>query len=323
MNIIDIIEADPTILRNREKLKALFYHAAPIKAKANLAMMGYDGEILERMKMCYPLDENLQQDFIITLCEDFCIPKEKATYVVKLWMKIITPDIAHYYGFKENDKLMKCREKETNSDILNKCAMTGPAKSRTEWVEEYSDAVVIFCGKKEYGAFNNDGIVLNWLVNCRIGVKEKDTFATYPRLDYLEEVLNLRQVSYIVIEKGFKIKEMLYPDNQYSVFLERAIKVSKADYNRTQESERKEEKIIPSTIPGDTTQQKNHQTLNVNSDETIHKCKDCMLYRNETCFGSKEICEDFRFAPTIPKEEMDLWPKMGDASFYRMGGRYR
>ena len=145
MNIIDIIEADPTILRNREKLKALFYHAAPIKAKANLAMMGYDGEILERMKMCYPLDENLQQDFIITLCEDFCIPKEKATYVVKLWMKIITPDIAHYYGFKENDKLMKCREKETNSDILNKCAMTGPAKSRTEWVEEYSDAVVIFC----------------------------------------------------------------------------------------------------------------------------------------------------------------------------------
>ena len=46
MNIIDIIEADPTILRNREKLKALFYHAAPIKAKANLAMMGYDGEIL-------------------------------------------------------------------------------------------------------------------------------------------------------------------------------------------------------------------------------------------------------------------------------------
>ena len=27
MNIIDIIEADPTILRNREKLKALFYHA--------------------------------------------------------------------------------------------------------------------------------------------------------------------------------------------------------------------------------------------------------------------------------------------------------
>ena len=23
------------------------------------------------------------------------------------------------------------------------------------------------------------------------------------------------------------------------------------------------------------------------------------------------------------QEEMDLWPKMGDASFYRMGGRYR
>ena len=27
-------------------------------------------------------------------------------------------------------------------------------------------------------------------------------------------------------------------------------------------------------------------------------CKNCMLYRNDSCFGKKNICEDFKYAPT-------------------------
>lgn len=42
-------------------------------------------------------------------------------------------------------------------------------------------------------------------------------------------------------------------------------------------------------------------------------CNDCMLMRSEECVGAKEICEFFKYAPTIPKEEMQLWPTIGDA----------
>lgn len=48
-------------------------------------------------------------------------------------------------------------------------------------------------------------------------------------------------------------------------------------------------------------------------------CNDCMLMRSEECVGAKEICEFFKYAPTIPKEEMVLWPTMGDALSIKFG----
>lgn len=50
-------------------------------------------------------------------------------------------------------------------------------------------------------------------------------------------------------------------------------------------------------------------------------CDDCMMMRNGECFGAKEICEFFKYAPTISKEEMDSWPEYGDALSYRFDKR--
>ena len=34
----------------------------------------------------------------------------------------------------------------------------------------------------------------------------------------------------------------------------------------------------------------------------------CKLYRKEECAGLNGLCDDYEFAPTIPKEEVDNWP---------------
>lgn len=43
-------------------------------------------------------------------------------------------------------------------------------------------------------------------------------------------------------------------------------------------------------------------------------CRKCKLYRRDDCIGESSICELFEVAPDISKEEMDNWPKFGDAS---------
>lgn len=37
-------------------------------------------------------------------------------------------------------------------------------------------------------------------------------------------------------------------------------------------------------------------------------CKKCMLYRNESCFGQSQICDDFRNSVDISEEERKNWP---------------
>ena len=46
-------------------------------------------------------------------------------------------------------------------------------------------------------------------------------------------------------------------------------------------------------------------------------CENCMEYKNGNCSGNQHICEDFRFAPEISKEEFDRWPKYGSVSRLR------
>lgn len=54
------------------------------------------------------------------------------------------------------------------------------------------------------------------------------------------------------------------------------------------------------------------------SDIPSYTCKNCMEMRKGECFGKSEICEFFRYAPTISKDEINNWPKYGDATYYRM-----
>lgn len=343
MNIIEIFEKTPDLLRDREKVKALFCDSLDKRSKSNLMMMAYDEGILDVMKKSYPMSEKMQHNFVKRLCRNFCIPEDKAEYSVRVWMKIVSPDVAQHLDFHMNTKAENDKEnKKIFSDKIEKVTLDNPRKKRAEWIEEYEEAIVIFCGKKEYGAFNNDGIVLNWLINCRLGVKGKDTFATFPNLSFIEEVLISRHVNYIVIEDEKKIKERLYSDNHYPIYLSKAVNSSEnEEENIKQKPDLQSEKTDGETEREEKNGQveclspkdraifearqrvaKGEGNLPVKT-KPLHECKDCMLYRNETCFGRNHTCEDFRFAPTIPKEEMDFWPKMGDASFYRLGGRYR
>ena len=41
----------------------------------------------------------------------------------------------------------------------------------------------------------------------------------------------------------------------------------------------------------------------------VISCKSCMLYRSEECIGQTEICEFYRHAPTVSKDEMEQWPQ--------------
>ena len=53
----------------------------------------------------------------------------------------------------------------------------------------------------------------------------------------------------------------------------------------------------------------NEELIETDDTNTDITCKKCMLYRNETCFGGKEICEDFRHAVDISEDEIAMWPK--------------
>ena len=51
--------------------------------------------------------------------------------------------------------------------------------------------------------------------------------------------------------------------------------------------------------------------------QIVRSCKDCMEFKNENCYGDKNICQDYRPSPSISKEEMERWPDIGDALFIK------
>ena len=53
-------------------------------------------------------------------------------------------------------------------------------------------------------------------------------------------------------------------------------------------------------------------------EEFQQKCENCMLNIKGECFGRKAICEDYSYAPQIDEEIRKDWPKIGDATYYRM-----
>ena len=64
---------------------------------------------------------------------------------------------------------------------------------------------------------------------------------------------------------------------------------------------------------------KTAEILTSSQNHTYNSCINCMLYKNETCFGKKEICEDFRPSPKLSTEEIERWPKYGDATRFKLG----
>ena len=46
-----------------------------------------------------------------------------------------------------------------------------------------------------------------------------------------------------------------------------------------------------------------------------------MLMRRGDCIGEKNICEYFREATNISKEEQADWPQYGDATYYKLKSR--
>lgn len=44
------------------------------------------------------------------------------------------------------------------------------------------------------------------------------------------------------------------------------------------------------------------------NDNNSRSCYNCKLYRKEECAGLNGLCDDYEYAPTIPKEEVENWP---------------
>ena len=55
-----------------------------------------------------------------------------------------------------------------------------------------------------------------------------------------------------------------------------------------------------------------------NNSKSKSQCNNCMEYKNGNCFGFKSICSNYRPSPEISRDEMAMWPKLGDASYYRI-----
>ena len=68
-------------------------------------------------------------------------------------------------------------------------------------------------------------------------------------------------------------------------------------------------------IPAETAQ------ANESLPSATKSCKNCMEMKNGNCFGQDEICEDFRFAPTISAKERANWPQYGDVTALKKGER--
>ena len=58
-------------------------------------------------------------------------------------------------------------------------------------------------------------------------------------------------------------------------------------------------------------------TLSNEEPTHVRKCENCMHYRKGDCGGISGPCDEYVFSPTISEEELEMWPKMGDASYMR------
>lgn len=71
-------------------------------------------------------------------------------------------------------------------------------------------------------------------------------------------------------------------------------------------------------VPVDATKKiKPSATIETIEKQNIPSCKRCKLRLRNDCFGAKEICEDFEYVPEITDEELDSWPKYGDATMIK------
>lgn len=48
-------------------------------------------------------------------------------------------------------------------------------------------------------------------------------------------------------------------------------------------------------------------------------CKNCMEMKRGECIGRKNICEFYRYSPSISEKAKQNWPKYGDATAIRIG----
>lgn len=52
------------------------------------------------------------------------------------------------------------------------------------------------------------------------------------------------------------------------------------------------------------------------------ECDNCFLRYSGACTSlSNVVCDDFRVKQTVPQDEIDSWPKYGDATAYKLGDK--
>ena len=148
--------------------------------------------------------------------------------------------------------------------------------------------------------------------NKERAIKYKDISAWLNEEGYITETKNESgKTERYVTEKGAEagfwndIREGI--NGEYNVVLCRygAQKLIVTNYHKIIGAESVQEDSVPDTI------EKKIIFVQKDASQKEEKvtCKKCMLYKNETCFGEKEICEDFRNSVDISDEEISNWPK--------------
>ena len=191
-----------------------------------------------------------------------------------------------------NNKAFKAAIKTINKKYSNTTPQSKPSgKSASEIYSEYEkkfpNHVII---RKEgffYTTRNDSAVRLHDIVGYKLNKDKSGRYITGgPNLELITGSLKEHGISYVLVV-GDEIKEEYFAD-EFS------------------ETEPAAQPVNESRVETDIDAGKN---FTQKKEEIIERsCNNCKLYRKEECAGLNGLCDDYEFAPTIPKEEVDNWP---------------
>lgn len=168
---------------------------------------------------------------------------------------------------------------------------------------EFPEHIVVMKEGYFYSSHNKSAVKLADIMGYSVG---KDYFGRIttggPDIDKIRQALNAANYNFIIVEHG----DIVYKKDGQNPFIDDE---QKEKLGEDSDSELSIVKNVTSIL--------NESSLKI----IEYSCNDCMELKRENCFGEKEICEFFRYSPSVAKEEKEKWPKYGDATALKLGER--
>ena len=167
----------------------------------------------------------------------------------------------------------------------------------------YPEHIIIMKEGYFYSAHNNSAIHLAQIMGYSVMQDFWGRNTTGgPNIDKIRQTLNNTNYSFIIVEKDF----ITFKKDGLNPFID-----SQIDQNM-----KKSTKTTP-----DISEDTSLKTEEKISDTGELNCQDCMLLKRGDCFGEKEICDFFKFSPSVTQREKERWPQYGDATAFKLGER--